>query len=67
MDREPRKDEDDDFGRLKSESLKFVLYLVRELRIAFQAAAASRWITWWICSTALVGSASWATKNLFVL
>lgn len=61
MDRKPRKDNDDEFGHFKSETLKFVLYLVRELRFAFEAAAASKWVTWWTCSAVLVGSAPWVT------
>ena len=65
MDRQPRKDGHDDFGQFKSEPLKFVLYLVRELRFAFEAAAASKWVTWWTCSAVAVGSASWVTKSLF--
>jgi hypothetical protein len=66
MDQKPRKDGHDDFGHFKSEPMKFVLYLVRELRFAFEAAAASKWVTWWTCSAVLVGSASWVTKSLFL-
>ena len=65
MDRKPRKDDHDDFGHFKNETLKFVLCLVRELRFAFEAAAASKWVTWRTRSAVLVGSASWATKSLF--
>jgi hypothetical protein len=35
----------DDFGHFRGEPLKFLLYLVRELRFAFGAAAASRRVT----------------------
>jgi hypothetical protein len=63
MNRKPRKDDDDNFGKFKNENLKFLLCLVRELRFAFEAAAASRWLTWWIC-VVLLGSVSWATKSL---
>ena len=66
MDRKPPKDDHDAFGHFKSEPMKFVLYLVRELRFAFEAAAASKWVTWWTCSAVVVGSASWVTKSLFL-
>ena len=66
MDQKPRKNGHDDFGHFKSEPMKFVLYLVRELRFAFEAAAASKWVTWWTCSAVVVGSASWVTKSLFL-
>ena len=65
MKRKNRKDDHDDFGHFKNEILKFLLFLVRELRLAFEAAAASKWVTWWTCSAVLVGSTSWVAKGLF--
>lgn len=44
-----RRRSDDDptgFGHFDNELLKFVLCLVREARLAFEAAAASRWVAW---------------------
>lgn len=61
-----RRREDEDMGcfaEVKSDRLKFVLYLVREARLAFEAAAASRWVTWWTCSVVVGGSASWLIKT----
>lgn len=57
-------DEDrNEFADVQSDRLKFVLYLVREMRRAFEAAAASRWVTWWTCSVVAGGSASWLIKT----
>ena len=36
-----------------------VLGLAQEARRVAEAAAASKWVTWWICYVALGGSASW--------
>lgn len=61
MARRQREDEDlGCFAELKSDRLKFVLYLVREARLAFEAAAASRWVTWCVV---VGGSASWLIKT----
>lgn len=66
MDRKPRKDDYENFGHFKNEMLKFLLCLVRELRLAFEAATASKWVTLWACSAVLVESASWATRLVFL-
>lgn len=50
-----------DFGHFKNERLRFWLCVIREVRLAFEAAAASKWITYWICSTVLGGL--WAIKT----
>lgn len=54
-----RRRPDDDptgVGHFENESLKFLLCLAREIRLAFEAAVASKWVTWWlICSVALGG------------
>lgn len=52
-----------DFGHFKNERLRFCLCLIREVRLAFEAAAASKWITYWTCSMVLGGSALWAIKT----
>lgn len=55
-----------DFGHFKNEYLRFLLCLLRELRFAFEAAASSKWITYWTFFLVLGGSASWVIKtNLF--
>jgi hypothetical protein len=63
MQRPKKPDDDNDgFGHFDSEILKFLLYLVREVRFAFEAAAASKWLTWWTVS-AVVGGSSWMIKT----
>lgn len=52
-------DNDDDFVHIKSERLRFFLYAIREGRRMVEAAAASKWMTWWIFKLAVGGSASW--------
>ena len=48
-----------DFGPIKNENLLYRLYVIREVRFAFQAAATSKWMTWWIYKLILGGTASW--------
>jgi hypothetical protein len=55
-------DNSTEFARIKNERLLFVLHLVREVRCAFEAVAASKWLTLWIVSAALGGS-SWIVKT----
>ena len=56
-------DDPNGFGHFDNEFLKFVLYLVREARFAFEAAVASKWLTWWTCSMVLGVPASWLIKT----
>jgi|GEM_PF-4457473 hypothetical protein len=56
-------DNDDDFVHIKNERLRFWLCVIHEGRLAFEAAAASKWITYWTCSTVLGRSALWAIKT----
>lgn len=52
-----------DLPHFKSERLRFLLCVIREVRLAFEAAAESKWITYWSCSTVLGGSALWVIKT----
>lgn len=52
-----------DFGHFKNERLRFLLCVIREIRFAFEAAVASKWLTYLICFPALGGSASWLIKT----
>lgn len=63
MARRKPDDDDDGFGHFDNEILKFLLYLVREVRRFFEAAVANKWVAWWMCSTALGGSTSWLIKT----
>lgn len=56
-------DDPNGFGHFNNEFLKFLLYLVREIRLAFEAAAASKWVTLWVCSMVLGVPASWLIKT----
>ena len=51
-----------DFGSIKNENLLYKLYVLRELRLAFQAAVASKWV-WLTFSLALGGSAPWLIRT----
>jgi len=63
MDRkQPRKDDPDDLSHFQSEAVKATLYVVRQLRLAFEAAASSKWMTWWV----LAGPVVWAAKSLLL-
>ena len=55
-----------DFGPIKNENLLYKLYVLRELRLAFQAARTSKWV-WLTFSLALGGSASWMNKTHWFL
>lgn len=52
-----------DFRHFKNEYLLFFLYAIREIRRMFEAAASSRWITYWTVSMVLGGSAPWLLKT----
>ena len=57
-----------DFGPIKNENLLYKLYVLRELRLALQAAVASKWV-WLTFSLALAlgVSASWMNKTHWFL
>ena len=52
-----------EFAHFKNERMRFWLCVIREGRLAFEAVVASKWITYWICSTVLGGPALWAIKT----
>ena len=56
-------DSTNDFGHFKNEYLRFLLCLLREVRFAFEAAACSKWLTYWTFFLVLGGSASWVIKT----
>lgn len=51
-----------DFSHFKDERLRFWICVVREVRLGFEAFAASRWMTIWISSMALGVPAAWLIK-----
>lgn len=59
----PKPYKTDPYDGFTDERLRFWLCVIREGRLAFEAAAASKWITYWTCSTVLGGSALWAIKT----
>ena len=56
-------DPSNDFGHFNNERLRFWLCVLREVRLAFEAAAESKWLTYLIFSLALGGSAPWLIKT----
>ena len=66
MDRKPHRPADDQFGSFKSEKLRFVLHVLLQLRLAFEAAANSKWITWLVCSSTFLGWSAWKAQNLLL-
>jgi hypothetical protein len=54
-----------DFRHFKNEYLLFFLYAIREIRRMFEAAASSRWITYWTVSLVLGGSSPWILKTFW--
>lgn len=55
----PRSQKPDPYDGFTDERLRFWLLVIREGRLIFEAAAASRWITYWTFSAALGGPATW--------
>jgi hypothetical protein len=55
----------EDFWRFLIQAVfGFLLGLATEARRAFEAAAASKWVTWWVCTTVLVSPATtWFVKT----
>jgi hypothetical protein len=55
----------DDFLHIKSEPLRFVLYVVRDVRYIIEAAMASKWL--WLCIGSIGGiggSATWLISKM---
>jgi hypothetical protein len=65
MARRPSPGQDKEgFGRFFiREVFGLVLGLAQEARRVAEAAAGSKWVTWWICSVALGGTASVLIKG----
>lgn len=56
-------DPSNDFGHFKNERLRFWLCVLREVRLAFEAAAGSKRLTYLTFSLALGGSAPWLIRT----
>ena len=61
-----RSNKPDPYDGFTDERLRFWLCVIREIRHVFEAAAASKWITYLIFSTALGGSSSWLLKTYWL-
>lgn len=61
-----RPDDPDEFRRIKSEYLLFVLHLVRLLCGAVVAVATARWAAWWIVSVAVGVPVALTVKPLLI-
>lgn len=57
----PSSHKPDPYDGFADERLRFWLCVIREIRHVFEAAA-SKWMTYWTCSTVLGGSAIWVLK-----